>query len=120
MGLKMAEHPLPPPELSPLPWAVDPDPREGYEWNVHIVERDHPHMRVCFMSNCSQAELNAELIVKAVNNHEALVKALVEIADPLKLEVDGIGINRALAIIGRMSSIAKDALVSVGVGGTPT
>lgn len=71
-----APAPPPVPKISPRPWAVDPDDRESMEWNVHIVEQARPYMRVCFMSNCSQAEANADLIMKAVNNHDALVKAL--------------------------------------------
>ena len=30
-GERMSEH-------TPLPWATDPDDREGYEWNIHIVQ----------------------------------------------------------------------------------
>ena len=45
---------------------------------------------------------------------DVLVKALEEIANPLKLEVDGTGITRALKLINRMASTAKDALTVVG------
>jgi hypothetical protein len=59
-------------EHSPLPWLVEPDEREGYEWNIHIVERDRPHMRVCFMTSGPEAEANANLIVDTLNEAAVL------------------------------------------------
>lgn len=59
---------------SPRPWAIDPDERPGMEWNVHIVERDRPHMRVCFMTSGPEAEANAALIVAAVNAYDGLAQ----------------------------------------------
>jgi len=59
-----------------LPWAVDPDNREGMEWNVHIVEARRPDMRVCFMTSGPEARLNAAFIVRACNSHDALASAL--------------------------------------------
>lgn len=56
----------------------------------------------------------AERFIRAANSHDALVKALQEIADPLSLKVDGIGFARTLALITRMSSIAKDTLANLG------
>lgn len=60
------------------------------------------------------SEADADFIVKAVNSHDALVKALEEISDPLKLTAAGVGVDRALNLIRRMSEIAKDALSNVG------
>jgi hypothetical protein len=65
----MAEH-------TQTPWLSDPDWREGYSWNIHIVDAANPDMRICFMTSDGPAEANAAFIVKAVNNHDALVKAL--------------------------------------------
>ena len=56
--------------------AVDPDEREGYEWNAHIVEADRPHMRVCFMSNGPNSEVYAELLVTAANERPSLLAQL--------------------------------------------
>lgn len=69
--------------MTPLPWAAEPDDREGMEWNVHIVEAAHPHVRVAFTSNGPDSEANAAFIVNAVNNHEAMDKLLAEAADYL-------------------------------------
>lgn len=67
-----------PVEHTPTPWQADPDYREGYEWNIHIIDRSG-YNRICFMSNGPQTAANAALIVKAVNNHAALVEALEEL-----------------------------------------
>ena len=62
-----------------LPLAVDTDARAGMAWNNHIV--DAAGNRICFMAHDGTEEnLLGEawvaLIVKAVNNHQALVDAL--------------------------------------------
>lgn len=71
---------------SPLPWAADPDWREGYSWNIHIVQQSDPYMRICFMTSDGPAQANADLIVEAVNSYarlrasnEEMRKALEEI-----------------------------------------
>jgi hypothetical protein len=98
-----------PNSATPRPWAADPDEREGYEWNIHIVEAADPHMRIAFTSNGPGSEANAALIVKAVNNHDALVRALEEIAE-------GVGryshnaFEHACNTIEDMKQIALDAL----------
>ncbi len=56
------------------PWIADPDDREGYEWNIHILQADDTNIRVCFMSNGPASEANAALIVTAVNQHAALLR----------------------------------------------
>ena len=71
----MAEHT---PNLG-LPWYADPDQRVGCEWNVHIVERNDPYMRVCFMANSQHSPERAAHLVRSANAHDALVKALEEI-----------------------------------------
>ena len=67
---------------TPGPWSVDPDNREGMEWNNHIVAA--PGIRVCFMANggsdeAAQArcEANARLIAAAPD----LVAMLREVTD---------------------------------------
>ena len=67
-------------EHTPTPWQADPDDREGYEWNIHIVDKSGIN-RICFMSNGPQTEANAALIVKAVNNHDVLVAELQRLFD---------------------------------------
>jgi len=59
-------------------WASDYDHRAGMEWNIHIVERDRPHMRICFISNSPDAEVYAARIIET-NHIPALIKALEEI-----------------------------------------
>ena len=61
---------------TPLPWAADPDWREGYSWNIHIVQSNNPEMRICFMTSDGPAQENADLIVSSVNSLPDLVKAL--------------------------------------------
>lgn len=63
-------------EHTPTPWHADPDWREGYSWNIHIVDAANPDMRICFMTSDGPAQANADFIIKAVNNHDALVMAL--------------------------------------------
>jgi len=84
-------------------WISDPDQREGMEWNIHIVERDRPHMRICFMSNGPESEANAARIIQT-NQIPALVKALEEIGyiDDF-LDADS---------AKRMLGIARDALAA--------
>lgn len=57
---------------TPTPWAADPDWREGYSWNIHIVDAANPDMRICFMTSDGPAQANADLIVEAVNNYDRL------------------------------------------------
>ena len=91
----MAEH-------TPTPWVADPDDREGYEWNIHIIDGQDGHNRICFMSNGPETEANAAFIVKAVNSHDALVEALQKIAS---LEVTkGAAANLAQRVLDAVSS----------------
>ena len=62
---------------TPTPWVADPDWREGYSWNIHIVDAANPDMRICFMTSDGPAQANADLIVEAVNNYASL-KARIE------------------------------------------
>jgi hypothetical protein len=61
-------------EATKRPWVADPDDRDGYEWNIHILQAANTNIRVCFMSNGPSSEANAALIVTAVNQHDALLK----------------------------------------------
>ena len=63
---------------TPGPWSVDPDPREGMEWNRHIIDFDFN--RVCFMAHSggnspSTDEANAALIALAPQLAAALIEA---------------------------------------------
>jgi hypothetical protein len=68
------------------------------------------------VQNMADATEKARVLWPACNAFPDLVKALEEISDPLKLQVEGIGLARTLNLINRMSSIAKDALVRVKGG----
>lgn len=70
----MSDH-TPTPNLG-LPWYADQDQREGYEWNVHVVEHNNPNMRICFMANGPDSVERAAHLVKCVNAHDDLVRAL--------------------------------------------
>ena len=63
---------------TPTPWFADPDDREGYEWNIHIVQESNRDMRVCFMTSGPEAGPNSAFIVHAVNSHATLTAALEE------------------------------------------
>lgn len=67
---------------TPTPWAADPDWREGYSWNIHIVDAANPHMRICFMTSDGPAQANADLIVEAVNSYASL-KARIQVLEDL-------------------------------------
>jgi hypothetical protein len=96
-------------EHTPTPWAADPDDREGYEWNVHIVEAARPHMRIAFTSNGPDSEANAAFIVKAVNAHDGLVEALEFIRDGF----DNQDVNHVDYRV-KVYQVALDALSRVG------
>jgi hypothetical protein len=54
--------------ISSPPWACDHDEREGYEWNIHII--DYDWNRVAFMAtpggkSMVEQEANARLIAAA-------------------------------------------------------
>ena len=92
---------------TPTPWYADHDLRDGMEWNIHIVEHNNPNNRVCFMTSDGPSEANAAFIVKAVNAHEGLVRALEEIeAIGRKSYADG---SNAM----RMGNIAHAALLAM-------
>lgn len=59
-------------------WAVDPDEREGMEWNFHIV-RAGTDDRICFMANFGDDDLGgryADLIAYACSGVPALAADL--------------------------------------------
>jgi hypothetical protein len=68
------------------PWFISRDPRPDMEWNNHIASAANPHLEICSMFHTNEldgnetGEANAELIVRAVNSHDSLVKALVDLA----------------------------------------
>jgi hypothetical protein len=66
---------------TPLPWAATT--RQG-SWDWVIYSANFPHLEICqpFHDDTEEnptGEANAALIVRAVNAHEGLVKALKEI-----------------------------------------
>ena len=71
---------------SPLPWALDRDQESA--WNVHIVQANAPHMRVCFMTSDGPSEANARLIVSSVNAVPALVAALESAREYVDADTD--------------------------------
>lgn len=73
-------------KFTPGPWAVSEDPREGMEWNAHIVLASDYEQRICFMAhggNNREEEfaLNASLIAAAPDLYEAVTFVLERIAD---------------------------------------
>lgn len=76
---------------TPTPWRVEegtdliwgacnPDDRSSYGMGYSIVEGKLPSWKP-YKPDYEEREANAAFIVKAVNNHEALVKALQDIID---------------------------------------
>jgi len=59
-----------------LPWYADEDQREGMAWNIHIVEMNQPHMRICFMATSpdTRPQERAAFIIEACNNHDRLTR----------------------------------------------
>lgn len=69
---------------TPRPWVADPDWREGYSWNIHILDAANPEMRICFMTSDGPAQANADLIVEAVNNYDAAQARIRELEAALQ------------------------------------
>jgi hypothetical protein len=90
---------------TPTPWYADQDQREGYEWNVHIVEHDRPHMRICFMSNGEHSQANARLIVEAVNSYASLKARIAKLERALTWIV-----NSPSAHPANMIKVAEEGL----------
>lgn len=67
--------------FTPGPWSVDPDDRDGMEWNIHIVEAERPHHRVCFMASDGPNEANARLIAAAPDMHAEIARLRREKAE---------------------------------------
>jgi hypothetical protein len=67
------------PKWTKGPYAVDPDDRDGMEWNRFIVEAARPHMRLAFMANSGdddeRGEATAHLFAAAPSLYEALTQA---------------------------------------------
>jgi hypothetical protein len=56
---------------TPGPWAYDGPPD-----NIHIVQADHPHMRICFLTSNGPTEANARLIASAPDMLAALQRII--------------------------------------------
>ena len=88
-------------EHTPTPWRADaPRKYAGVTWdNIIRSERRNDPVCTVFVAGYMEREAaaNAAFIVKAVNSHDALVKALQEIANSSPIPV----------------SIARQALASI-------
>ncbi len=65
-------------QITEQAWAVSEDPREGMEWNTHIVLAADYDNRVCFMAN--GGEERAEEFAKAA----LLIAAAPDMAEALR------------------------------------
>ena len=79
-------------EHSPLPWRMQTGTTEGGGWMVGSVGRNDAGERLWIMTPpcpgtaLGSADGDAELIVRSVNSHEALVKALAKIAEHMNAD----------------------------------
>ena len=94
-------------EATPGPWCVDPDPREGMEWNRHVI--DYDFNRVCFMAhNGGQKpetdESNARLIALAPSLAAAILVAEKALRPFAEMEYTPDSLREARAAL---SEIAK-------------
>ena len=98
---------------TPTPWFADPDDREGYEWNIHIVQESNRDMRVCFMTNGPEAGPNSAFIVAAVNSHATLTAALVEARGALEdcIAANGAGSMQLARIKSRTALATINAVL---------
>lgn len=68
-------------KVTPGPWFCDHDPRDGMDWNIHIMSSDMG--RVCFMSNSGDQvrnEANAALIAMAPQLADEVATMAAELA----------------------------------------
>lgn len=102
-------------EHTPTPWAADPDDRDGYEWNIHIVTESNRDMRVAFMTSGPEAAANADFIVKAVNCHDELVAAL----EAFRLRPDAIVASQGDTILRIPIAAIQQAAAAIAKAGAP-
>lgn len=79
-----------------------------YAGDLRIVGRNNICVGIIFggVAGLPECEGNAALIVKAVNNHQALVDAL--------RAIDALAVAHTIGAIGRAQSIARAALAQAG------
>ena len=71
---------------SPLPWRILESKVPGYERHISVVHGEETNLSICQLSGAGslnpqvlvRARADADLIARAVNNHDALVEALKE------------------------------------------
>lgn len=104
-------------EATPGQWETDPDPREGYEWNTHIV--DYDMNRVCFMANNGGTpahvnEASARLIAQAPALATDLADALDKIARlDRERKLAEAQVDRLLALSDSMDSDFENVVASM-------
>jgi hypothetical protein len=86
--------------------AVDPDDRDGMEWNDHIVHSADANMRVAFMSNALRSNERAALIVEAVN----ALPSLLDTIAALKREIEAMRVER-VALIDSANFFARQSRI---------
>lgn len=67
---------------SPAPWTFSGPPR-----NIHVIEANAPHNRVCFLTSDGPTEANAKLIAAAPELLAAL-RGVLAVADRKTAEFD--------------------------------
>lgn len=72
-------------KATPGPWFYGAKNMTG-NWLVGHQDLDNPEHTTCICQCdiCPEAEANAQLIVRAVNSHDALLAACIELVETLK------------------------------------
>ena len=110
------------PKLPATPWRLDPDRRDGMEWNNHILAADGG--RVCFMSHGGMAdnerhENAARLIAAAPTMLAALIKArsaLAMLTAPDAIKSNSVAHAWTAAVA---AEVAARAAIALATGGRP-
>jgi hypothetical protein len=81
---------------SPLPWRLLESKVPGYERYISVVHGEETNLSICQLSGAGslnpkvleEVRANADLIIRAVNSHDALIEALEAIAPRCGFIVD--------------------------------
>jgi len=90
-------------EHSPAPWMWDGPPH-----NIHVVQANAPHMRVCFLTSNGPTEANARLISAAPDLLAAL-RAMVDRWEPDTEGLDRVMWENACAAIDKATGQGSGA-----------